>query len=131
MNKELYKDLSLKLKENIFSPLGVFGFFLLIGFIIFGFIFKSSLSDISILTNAQGITVSGTSERFVTSDKGIVSVNLKTDSQNISDKDTIKKLSDARDSLIKYLTQNNIEAKDIDVLSYNAFEECTNRDRDN
>jgi len=33
--------------------------------------------------------------------------------------------------LIKYLTQNSIEAKDIDVLSYNTLEECTNRDRDN
>lgn len=115
------------LKENIFSPLGVFGFLLLIGFMVFGFMFKRALSDISILTNANGITVSGTSERFVSSDRGSVGFMLKTDSQNISDKDALLQLSISRDAFIQYLKNSGIEEKDIDVLSYTSIPQCTLR----
>jgi hypothetical protein len=122
------KELFAKLKENIFSQLGILGIFLFLSFVMFGFIFKSSLADISVLTNAEGITVSGTSERYVVSDKGTLTLNLKVDSLNMSDKEALKMLSDSRDSLIKYLVQNGIDSKNIDVLSYTTYSQCSRRD---
>ncbi|MEI6352520.1 MAG: SIMPL domain-containing protein [Candidatus Nomurabacteria bacterium] len=111
------------------SPSFVFGVLLLLGFIIFSISFRSGLNNISVLTNAQGITVSGTAEKFVTSDRGTISVNLKTDSLNNSGSVAIKTLSDARDSLIKYLVSYGIDVKDIDVLAFNTLDQCTNRDK--
>lgn len=116
-------------KNLISTPAFIFGFFLLLGFVIFSTSLRAGLSNISVLTNAQGITVSGTAEKFVTSDRGTIYLNLKTDSLDNSPAAAIKKLSDARDSLIKYLVNYGIEAKDIDVLSFNTLDQCTLRDR--
>lgn len=125
------KGLFATLKENIFSPLGVFGFLMFLGFISFGLIFNNGLSGISILTNANGITVSGTAERFVSSDRGSISLVLKTSSLNIGDSGAQDQLTRARESLIKYLISSGIEEKDIDVLSYNSFSQCTIRQTGN
>jgi hypothetical protein len=54
-------------ENNLFTnPAFTLSIIILLGFIILGAFFKSSMNNISVLTNAQGITVSGTSERFVT-----------------------------------------------------------------
>lgn len=127
MNKELFT----KLQENIFSPLGIFGILIVCGFSIFGFIFRSSLSNIAILTNANGITVSGTAERFVTSDRGLLSLNIKTNSENISDEEAQKQLSLARTSLVHYLIKYGIDEKNIDTLAYTSFSQCTLRQSGN
>lgn len=120
-------ELTTKFKENIFSPVGIFGFFVLLGFICFGLLFSQGLSNISVLTNANGITVSGTAERFVSSDRGSISILLKTDSQNIGDKEAQDELAKARESLIAYLIKYGIGEKDIDVLAYSSFSQCSLR----
>lgn len=127
MNKELLTTL----KENIFSPLGVFGILLLLGFIIFGFMFRSGLADISVLTNANGITVSGTAERFVTSDRGSISLSLKASSLYITDAEAQRQLSVARDALVKYLISLGIDEKEVDVLAYSSFPQCSIRQSGN
>lgn len=127
MNKTLF----VTLKENIFSPLGIFGILILLGFLGFGMIFNRGLSNISVLTNANGITVSGTAERFVTSDRGSISILLKTNSQTIGDKGAQEELAKARESLVKYLVNYGISEKDIDVLPYTSFSQCTLRQAGN
>ncbi|MFO0743534.1 MAG: SIMPL domain-containing protein [Candidatus Paceibacterota bacterium] len=117
------------LKSVISRPAFVLGVLFLLGFVVLGAYFKSGLNNISVLTNAQGITVSGTAEKFVTSDRGTIYLNIKTDSLDSSPAVAVKKLSDARDSLIKYLVNYGIEAKDIDVLSFNTLDQCTLRDK--
>lgn len=119
----------LKEKDLLANPVFVIGIVVLVGFIILGSFFKSSMNNISVLTNAQGITVSGTAEKFVTSDRGTISILIKTDSMNVTDEQAIKKLSDARDSLIKYLVNYGIDAKEIDVLAFNTIQQCTLRDK--
>jgi uncharacterized protein len=127
MNKEPLSTL----KENIFSPLGIFGILMFFGFISFGYMFARGLSSMAILTNANGITVSGTSERFVTSDRGSISLLVKTDSQYTSDNDAQERLSRAQKSLVKYLVNSGIEEKDIDVLAYNSSSQCSERQSGN
>jgi hypothetical protein len=127
MNKQLISNL----KENIFSPLGIFGILILFGCICFGLIFNKGLSDISILTNANGITVSGTAERFVTSDRGLISLELKKDSLGTSDSEAQKDLSNAREALVAYLISNGIEEEDIDILAYVSSPQCSLRQTSN
>lgn len=119
-----------KIIKVVSAPYFIFGILLVIGFIVLGFFFKSSLNNISVLTNAQGITVSGTSERYVTSDKGSLSILLRTDSLNVSEAQAIKNLSDARDNLAKYLVNYGIDSKDIDVLAFYKTSQCSLRDKD-
>lgn len=119
------------LKEIIKSPYFTFGVLTLLGFFVLGIFFKSGLSNISVLTNAQGISVSGTSERFVTSDKGSLTINLKTDTKSTTDISASKNLKEARENIIKYLTSNDIDEKDMDVSPVTTSEECTLRDKDN
>ncbi|MDD3940210.1 MAG: SIMPL domain-containing protein [Candidatus Pacebacteria bacterium] len=118
-----------KIIKVLSAPYFIFGIFLVIGFIVLGFFFKSSLNNISVLTNAQGITVSGTAERFVTSDKGSLTINLRTDSLGNSEAAAIRNLSSARDSITEYLIDYGIEAEDIDVLSFYASSQCSLRDK--
>lgn len=127
MNKEMFA----KFKENIFSPLGVFGILLLLGFICFGVFFAKGMSDISILTNANGITVSGTAERNVTSDRGSIGIQLKTNSLAVSDVEAERKLSSAREALVKYLVANGVDEKEIDVLPFTSFSQCSMRESGN
>lgn len=119
-----------RVKKVLFAPYFVFGILILLGFIILGSFFKSSLNNISILTNAQGITVSGTAERYVTSDKGSLSLSLRTDSLYNSDAQALKNLSDARDNIIKYLVNYGISAENIDVLAFYSSSQCSLRDKD-
>lgn len=123
--KECFK----KMIERPISPSAKIGFFILIGFIILGSYFTSGLNNISVLTNAQGITVSGTSERFVTSDRATISLNLIIDDSNISNDAGVKKITDARDSLVKYLVNFSIDGKDIDVKPMSSVSMCTIRDK--
>ncbi len=129
MEKE--SSMLFKLKETIFSPLVLFGFLILAGFIFSGLMFKSGLSDISVLTNANGITVSGTAERFVKSDRGSLSLSLKTSSLSLSDAEAQKQLSVAREALVKYLVTKGIDEKEIDVLPYTSSLECSMRQSNN
>ncbi len=117
-------------KKILGAPYFIFGILLLLGFVILGSFFKSSLNNISVLTNAQGITVSGTAERYVTSDKGSLSILVKTNSLNTTEAQALKNLSDARDNIAKFLTNYGIEAEKIDVLSFYNAPQCTLRDRD-
>jgi hypothetical protein len=127
MNKTLFATL----KENIFSPLGIFGILMVCGFVSFGVIFNQGLAGISVLTNANGITVSGTAERFVTSDRGSIGLSLKTSSENTSDKEAQEVLSKARGALVAYLINNGVEEKDIDVLAYSSVSQCSKRETGN
>lgn len=117
------------LKSVISRPAFVLGILFLLGFVVLGAYFKSGLNNISVLTNAQGITVSGTAEKFVTSDRGTISINIKTDSLDSSQSIAINKLSSARDSLVKYLVKYGIQEKDIDSLAFNTLDQCTLRDK--
>lgn len=126
MNTQEIKNI---IKTNVLSPLGLVGVFLFVGIVIFGLVLRSGLNNISVLTNAQGITVSGTAEKFVTSDRGTLSVVLKTDSLLVSEDQSIVRLTNARVALIKYLTNAGIDAKEIDVLSFYTIPQCTLRDK--
>lgn len=117
-------------KKIMETPYFIFGVLILLGFIIFGVFFRSSLNNISVLTNAQGITVSGTAERYVASDRGSISLLLKSDSLNVSDTEALKNLADARDNIVKYLVNYGIAPENIDVLSFYTFSQCSLRDRD-
>ncbi len=116
-------------KNNIFSSLGIFGILIFIGIVFLSMTLKSGMNNISILTNAQGITVSGTAEKVVTSDKASIFINLTSDNPNLADKDSIKKMVDARDTLIKILINEGIKSEDIDVLSLTNSMSCTMRDK--
>lgn len=129
MEKE--SSMLFKLKETIFSPLVLFGFLILAGFIFSGLMFKSGLSDISVLTNANGITVSGTAERFVKSDRGSIILSLTTSSLDISNDEAQEQLSVAREALVKYLVTKGIDEKEIDVLPYTSSLECSMRQSNN
>lgn len=119
-------------ENNLFTNLAfTLSIIILLGFIILGAFFKSSMNNISVLTNAQGITVSGTSERFVTSDRGTISILIKADSLGVGEEEAIRRLRDARDSLSKYLINYGIESKEIDILSLNTLSQCTLRDKNN
>lgn len=118
-----------KMESKIF-PLMITCMAIILGFIILGSFFKSGLGNISVLTNAQGITVSGTSEKFVTSDRGSLSINLLIDNPNDSNESNVKKITDARDSLVKYLVNYGINSKEIDVQPMNNISMCTLRDKD-
>lgn len=119
---------NINFKKIIETPYFIFGVVVLLGFVIFGSYFKSSLKNISVLTNAEGITVSGTAERFVTSDNGSVSISFETDDLAKGEELALKNLTDIRDASIKYLINYGIEAKDIVVLPYSTYSECTIRD---
>ncbi|MEA4910774.1 hypothetical protein SDC9_07729 [bioreactor metagenome] len=119
-----------RVKKIISTPYFIFGVLLLLGFIILGSFFKSSLNNISVLTNAQGITVSGTAERYVTSDKGSLSIVFRTDSLYVSDTQAIKNLSDIRDNITKYLINYGISSENIDILSFYTSSQCSLRDKD-
>lgn len=102
----------------------------ILGFIILGYSFNRGLSNISVLTNAQGITVSGISQREVVSDKGKITFLLSIDNSIITSDASVKKIVDARDSLIKYLTNiEKVKPEDISALSINTISSCTERDR--
>lgn len=123
------KECFTKLIHRPISSTATMGIIILIGFIILGSFFKSGLSNISVLTNAQGITVSGTSERFVTSDRATLSLNLTIDDSSISNDAGVKKITDARDTLIKFLVNYGIDAKEIDVQPMSSVPMCTLRDK--
>lgn len=123
------KESFTKITQKPVSSTTTIGIIILIGFIILGSFFKSGLNNISVLTNAQGITVSGTSERYVTSDRGSLSINLTLDDSNISNDTGIKTIINARDSLIKYLVDYGIDSKDIDVQPISNISMCTLRDK--
>ncbi|MBP9766004.1 MAG: SIMPL domain-containing protein [Candidatus Pacebacteria bacterium] len=117
-----------KIESKIF-PLMIICVAIILGFIILGSSFKSGLGNISVLANAQGITVSGTSEKYVTSDRASLSINLLIDNPNLSNEANLKKIIDARDSLIKYLVNHGIDSKEIDVQPTSNIPMCTLRDK--
>lgn len=117
-----------KIESKIF-PLMIICVAIILGFIILGSSFKSGLGNISVLANAQGITVSGTSEKYVTSDRASLSINLLIDNPNLSNEANLKKIIDARDSLIKYLVNHGIDSKEVDVQPTSNIPMCTLRDK--
>ena len=118
------------LTDSLKSPSAVFGILVLIGFIVFGLSLKAGLADISVLTNAQGITVAGTAERFVTSDRGSIALNLNVTSENMSEAEAMAKLTAARDALTTYATGLGITAEDTQVQPFSSYQQCTQRDKD-
>lgn len=125
------QDLKQNFRASIFSPLGILSIFLLLGFIFLGNSFRSAINDIKVSTNADGITVSGTASKDVTSDKGTLSLTVSASSLNSTKDIAQKSLSDDMENLSKYLVNYGIKAEDINVSPYNGSEECTQHSKDN
>lgn len=129
----MFKKIIENLKNNNFfkNNLVIFGIIIIVGFFVLGYFFKSGLSNISVIANSEGVSVSGTAEKYVTSDRGTLSLQIKTDSLNINDKEALKKSIDARDSLIKYLVNYGIDGKEINILPVDISSQCTQREQYN